>query len=78
MTGPRARGGFEVDIYWDGSGSLTSANIMSTIGGPVYVTVGNTAIGHAGGSQTTVAGSEKSTFMKLNTPKGKSYKTTMA
>ncbi|KAF2096776.1 hypothetical protein NA57DRAFT_67384 [Rhizodiscina lignyota] len=77
VTGLRARGGFEVDIYWDGKGTLKSANVISMLGGPVYVTVGNTTIGHSGGPQVSVSGSGKATFLKLNTTKGKAYKITL-
>lgn len=74
VAGLRARGGFVVDIEWDGHGKMTSANITSTIGGTVYVTAGTSVIGSTGGVELqTSSGAEKATFLRLNTAAGRSY-----
>jgi alpha-L-fucosidase 2 len=78
VKGLLARGGFEVDVYWDASGALTSACVTSKLGGTVYVTLGDTAIGKTNGTALASSGSTSSVFLKLNTQAGKQYTVTKA
>ena len=81
VHGLRARGGYSVNIDWDSSGKLTSASILSTLGGTVYVTLGSAVVGRPnnGSSMSSIAsGDAKGVFIKLNTEKGKKYTITTA
>ena len=48
LNGLRVRDAFAADMYSGWSGVLTSADIITMITGPIYVSVVNKTIGHAG------------------------------
>ena len=48
VQGLRAKGGFVVDLAWDGEGKLTEATVTSVLGGDVIVTIGTAVIGEQG------------------------------
>lgn len=77
VHGLLARGGFEVNIKWASSGTLLFAEIISRVGGPVYVTLGATQIGSTGAGTIDVSG-KKGDFVFVNAERGKTYKVTMA
>jgi alpha-L-fucosidase 2 len=73
-----ARGGFVVDQAWDGSGKLTSAKIISNLGGSVYVTLGNSTIGSTEGQKVKSGSGSGAVILKLDTVKGKTYDISLA
>ena len=74
FKGLLARYGFEVDLSWDAAGALNEATIKSKLGGPVYVTLGSTRIGHINGTSITSRGAGRGAFIRLDTEAGRSYK----
>jgi len=77
VKGLLARGGFEVSMAWDGQGKLTSAEILSKLGGSVYVTVGNGTIGSNAGPRIASGNATAAVLMELVTEKGKKYDVTI-
>ncbi|KAK3678223.1 hypothetical protein LTR78_002319 [Recurvomyces mirabilis] len=73
FNGLLARGGFEVDVCWDAAGTLVSATIASKLGGPAYVTLGQTPIGKNNGTAITSSGAGSGVFIRLDTRAGQSY-----
>ncbi|KAH8591348.1 Six-hairpin glycosidase-like protein [Bisporella sp. PMI_857] len=78
VFGLLARGGFQVDIAWSSSGSLTTANITSNEGNDVYVTLGSAVIGSTNATKIAVKGSLSGGFVLLKTKKGGKYTVTLA
>lgn len=79
VTGLRARGGWQVDVSWNGSGQLRSATLTSLIGTPAWVTLGSTVIGAGGGTAVKVNGGTGSTFVQISNPTaGTAYAVTLA
>jgi alpha-L-fucosidase 2 len=79
VKGLRARGGWQVDISWDGSGSLKSATLTSLSQTPAWVTLGSTVIGAGGGTSIKVNGGSGSTFVQIASPSaGAVYTVTLA
>lgn len=78
--GLRARGGFTVDISWEGAGALVSASLTSDVGNPVYVTLGQTQVGGTEeGTAIQVDGDAPSgSFIHLEGEKGEVYNITLA
>lgn len=81
-SGLRARGGFVVDIAWDGDARLTSANITCTLGGPAWVTFGSHVIGEArekGSSDAIrVESGAEGAFVRLETQAGETCRVDLA
>jgi alpha-L-fucosidase 2 len=82
VKGLRARGGFEIDIAWDDSRALTSANITSMLGRSAWVTVGSEPIGanaaktNVTGKPISVDGGKAGRFVLLSTEAGQIYSIT--
>lgn len=73
-TGLLARGGFEVDMYWDEEAQLTNATLKSLAGNTAWVTLGDSLIGATNGTKIHVDGHGRGVFVKLESEKGKSYR----
>lgn len=81
VKGMAARGGFVVDLSWDGNAKIRSANITSKIGGPVCVATGADVIGSAAtanGTSITIAGAGSGAFVCVQTTAGDIYRVTPA
>jgi alpha-L-fucosidase 2 len=86
VSGLRVRGGFEVDVAWDGAARLTKATVRSLLGGEVWITLGDvplTAAGDAAAAKITVDGpgggsGGSGLFVLVQTVKGGSYEVTLA
>jgi alpha-L-fucosidase 2 len=75
VKGLKTRGGYSVDVSWDGQGALKSAELTSELGGAVYVTTGRTAVGgETGGVAISVEGGGKGVFVRLEGKKGEKFK----
>jgi alpha-L-fucosidase 2 len=79
-----ARGRFEVDVAWDSTRSLTTANITSLLENPVWITVGTEPI-RSYGATTNLTESDilaektgPGRFLHLSTEKNKSYNIELA
>jgi alpha-L-fucosidase 2 len=79
-----ARGRFEVDVAWDSTRSLTTANITSLLENPVWITVGTEPI-RSYGATTNLTESDilaektgPGRFLLLSTEKNKSYNIELA
>lgn len=76
VTGLRARGGFEVDVYWDSNGRMVNATLTSLIGNSVWVTVGsapmtsNATTSAGNTTQISIQGVGTGLFLSLKTTKG--------
>lgn len=66
-----------MSMAWDGQGKLTSAEILSKLGGSVYVTVGNGTIGSNAGPRIASGNATAAVLMELVTEKGKKYDVTI-
>jgi alpha-L-fucosidase 2 len=82
--GLRARGGFEVDVAWHSTRSLTAANITALLGNLVWITVGTEPI-RSHGATTNLTESDilaektgPGRFLLLSTEKNKSYNIELA
>lgn len=78
FKGLLARYGFKVDISWDANGALVEATVMSKLGGPVFVTLGDTPIGRNNGTSITSRGAGMGVFIRLDTKADQSYTINMA
>ena len=83
VKGMRARDGFEVDMSWDDDGKLIGANVTSLLGRPLWITVGQQAIGVNGAAtnmtrMTISVEDRQGVFVFLETEKGKCYGVTLA
>lgn len=77
VKGLLARGGFTVDISWDGAGQLIEANITSRLGNPVWITLGTAPVG-ARATKLSVTGSQSADFVLLKTQKESTHRVTIA
>jgi alpha-L-fucosidase 2 len=69
-----ARGGFEVDIFWDDKANLVNATLTSLKGNSVWVTLGAAPIGGNGTRRIkVVGGDEPGQFVFLQTEAGSKY-----
>lgn len=73
VTGLLARGGFEVDVYWDSNARLVNSTITSSMGGQVGGTLGSTPIGGSNATNITVVGQGSGGFVLLRTNKEQNY-----
>ncbi|KAL8369915.1 hypothetical protein RB595_000327 [Gaeumannomyces hyphopodioides] len=78
-----ARGGFELDLYWDGEARLVNATITSHKGNAAWVVLGDTALGNKGAvsdsSQSIkMEGLGQGSFVKLQSEAGGKYVVTRA
>ncbi|KAF3180043.1 hypothetical protein TWF751_011612 [Orbilia oligospora] len=73
VTGLRARGGAQVDIFWTEDGNLDNATITSTTGGLLWVTLGTETIGASDGTQISIDGIGSGTWIRLIPKKGTKY-----
>ncbi|KAK0817996.1 hypothetical protein LTR91_004442 [Friedmanniomyces endolithicus] len=84
VSGLRARGGFEIDIAWDGSGKLTAANVTSLLGNAAWITVGSEPLGVHGaltnvtGGSINVQGAGSGRFVLLQSKQEETYSVTSA
>lgn len=92
VRGLVARGGFEVDVAWDGEARLVRATIRSLRGGDAWVTVGNAPLGYqetrpSGTNDTTatppvprirVAGGGTGGFVLLRSETGQEFTVDLA
>lgn len=85
VRGLRARGGFEVEVAWDEEGGLVNANVTSLLGQPVWVTVGQQAVGPHGirsngtsKEAITVDGGRGGAFVFVDSEAGRTYRMTPA
>ncbi|KAK0619106.1 Six-hairpin glycosidase-like protein [Immersiella caudata] len=75
VKGVKTRGGYSVDVSWNGEGVLESAELTSMAGNVVYVTLGTTVVGgEKEGLGISVEGGGKGAFVRLEGEKGKTYK----
>lgn len=73
VTGLLARGGFEVDVYWDSNARLVNSTITSSMGGQVGGTLGSTPIGGSNATNIIVVGQGSGGFVLLRTNKEQNY-----
>lgn len=82
VKGLRARGGYEVSIWWDNTGALNDATILSELGGTFFVTFGSSVIGAGNATSITVSGpglmNATGGFVKVNSKKGQTYTVNLA
>ncbi|KAI1813062.1 Six-hairpin glycosidase-like protein [Poronia punctata] len=80
VKGLLARGGFEVDVFWDGEANLVNATLTSLKGNSAYVTLGGTPIGgDDGGEEIEVSdGDGPAQFILLEGKKGSEFVITRA
>ncbi|RFU34678.1 hypothetical protein B7463_g1671, partial [Scytalidium lignicola] len=77
VKGLLARGAFEVDISWDSTGRLVEANVTSSLGNPVWITLGTAPVGEAA-TKLSVEGCQTSDFVFLKSQKGSVHRVTIA
>ncbi|KAI1338138.1 Six-hairpin glycosidase-like protein [Xylariaceae sp. FL0016] len=66
-----ARGGFEVDVFWDAEARLVNATFTSLRGGQAWVTLGSTPLTGGNGTEIRVpGGGEPGQFILLNMEAG--------
>lgn len=80
VKGLRARGGFIVDLSWDGAGTLTTASLTLEAGNPAYITLGQSRIGSANKGTAIQVDSavESGVFIRLDGKRGSVYNITLA
>jgi len=79
INGLKTRGGYTVDVVWDGTGALEAASLTSDLGNAAYVTLGRTPVGGREGLGISIDGGARSgTFVRLDGKKGQTYKITLA
>ncbi|KAK1758949.1 Six-hairpin glycosidase-like protein [Echria macrotheca] len=78
VKGLVARGGFTVDVSWDGKGVMKAASVVSGNGNVAYVTLGRAAVGAArNGTVIRADGAGSGVFLRLDGKKGTAYNITM-
>ncbi|KAK6525235.1 hypothetical protein TWF694_005381 [Orbilia ellipsospora] len=77
VKGLLARGGAQVDVSWTSDGKLDKANITSTTGNLLWVTLGTQPIGSTNGTQISIDGVGSGVFIRLVPRKGVSYTVTL-
>ncbi|KAI0422463.1 Six-hairpin glycosidase-like protein [Xylaria grammica] len=69
-----ARGGFEIDVFWNDEAELLNATITSLKGHSVWVTLGTTPIGSNGTARIEVSrGEESGHFIRLEGKRGSQH-----